>query len=82
MFLGHKIENPETIILYIDPQLEEFSSELGTHERGKKLHLNEGIRIYLKEKAPNLNPNFVKVVMHASLVPCSFLNVLMSSIAE
>ncbi|MCC3355727.1 LysM peptidoglycan-binding domain-containing protein [Bacillus sp. REN16] len=63
MFLGHKIENPQTIILYIDPQLEEFSSELGTQERGKKLHLNEGIRIYLKEKAPNLNPNFVKVVM-------------------
>ncbi|MEH7237262.1 C40 family peptidase [Bacillus sp. JJ1562] len=63
MFLGHKIENPQTIFLYIDPELQEFSSELGTQEQGKKLYFNESIRIYLKEKVPNLNPNIVKVMM-------------------
>ncbi|MEH7225885.1 LysM peptidoglycan-binding domain-containing protein [Bacillus sp. JJ1566] len=63
MFIGHKIENPQTIYLYIDPGLQEFSSELGTQEQGKKLYFNESIRIYLKEKIPNLNPNIVKVMM-------------------
>ncbi len=63
MFIGHKIENPQTIYLYIDPGLQEFSSELGMQEQGKKLYFNESIRIYLKEKVPTINPNIVKVMM-------------------
>ncbi|MEH7384838.1 LysM peptidoglycan-binding domain-containing protein [Bacillus sp. JJ1521] len=70
MFIGHKIENPQTISLYIDPYLEEFSSELGTQEQGKKLYLNESIRLYMKEKVPTLNPNIVKVVM-GTVVLCT-----------
>lgn len=68
MFIGHKIENQKTIRLYIDPHLPEFSSELGTPEHGKKLHFNESIRLYLKEKVPNLNPNFVKVMMGTMVI--------------
>lgn len=68
MFIGHKIENPQTIYLYIDPGLQEFSSELGTQEQGKKLYFNESIRIYLKEKVPSLNPNIVKVMMGTIVV--------------
>ncbi|THE10145.1 peptidoglycan endopeptidase [Bacillus timonensis] len=68
MFIGHKIENPQTITLYIDPGLQEFSSELGTQEQGKKLYFNESIRMYLKEKVPNLNPNIVKVMMGTIVV--------------
>ncbi|MDR4889383.1 LysM peptidoglycan-binding domain-containing protein [Fredinandcohnia sp. QZ13] len=68
MFIGHKIETPQTITLYIDPGFQEFSSELGTQEQGKKLHFNESIRIYLKEKVPNLNPNIVKVMMGTIVV--------------
>src|SRR5690606_8684440 len=68
MFLGHKIENPQTVCLYIDPQLEEFSSEIGTPEHGKKLHLNESIRTYLKEKVPTLNPSIVKVMMGTMVI--------------
>ncbi|MEH7382780.1 LysM peptidoglycan-binding domain-containing protein [Bacillus sp. JJ1533] len=63
MFIGHKIENPQTLYLYIDPGLQEFSSELGTQEQGKKLYFNESIRMYLKEKVPNVNPAIVKVMM-------------------
>lgn len=68
MFIGHKIENPKTVCLYIDPQLEEFSSEIGTPEQGKKLHLNESIRMYLNEKVPTLNPNIVKVMMGTMVI--------------
>ncbi|WP_234987229.1 peptidoglycan endopeptidase [Bacillus sinesaloumensis] len=68
MFIGHKIENPQTIHLYIDPHLPEFSSELGTQEKGKKLHFNESIRLYLKEKVPNLNPTIVKVMMGTMVI--------------
>jgi LysM repeat protein len=68
MFIGHKIENPQTVCLYIDPQLEEFSSEIGTPEQGKKLHLNESIRMYLNEKVPTLNPNIVKVMMGTMVI--------------
>lgn len=68
MFIGHKIENPQTITLYIDPGLEEFSSELGTQTQGKKLYFYEGIRMYIKEKVPNLNPNIVKVVMGTMVI--------------
>ncbi|WP_449537400.1 LysM peptidoglycan-binding domain-containing protein [Ferdinandcohnia sp. Marseille-Q9671] len=68
MFIGHKIENNQTITLFIDPQLHEFSSELGEQDHGKKLHLNESIRMYLKEKVPNLHPNVVKVVLGSIVI--------------
>ncbi|WP_010676386.1 C40 family peptidase [Bacillus timonensis] len=68
MFIGHKIENPQIVTLYMDPGLQEFSSEFATQEQGKKLHFNESIRVYLKEKVPNLNPNLVKVVMGTMVI--------------
>ncbi|MFT4412996.1 LysM peptidoglycan-binding domain-containing protein [Fredinandcohnia humi] len=68
MFTGHKIENDNTIILYIDPHLHEFSSELGIKENGRKRHLNESIRSYLNEKVPNLHPNVVKIVMGSIVI--------------
>ncbi|MFS0863715.1 LysM peptidoglycan-binding domain-containing protein [Fredinandcohnia sp. 179-A 10B2 NHS] len=68
MFIGHKIENDNTLTLFIDPHLHEFSSELGVQDNGKKQHLNESIRVYLKERIPNLHPNVVKVVMGSIVI--------------
>lgn len=68
MFIGHRIENENSIILLLDPQLTEFSRDLGESGNGKKLHLNENIKSYLEVHAPNLNPRIVKVVMGTIVV--------------
>lgn len=68
LFIGHKFENEHTIILYMNPRLHEFSSELNVENDGKKVHLSENIKSYLAEKLPNFTPNLVKVVLGTIVV--------------
>ncbi|MBD8070497.1 peptidoglycan endopeptidase [Bacillus sp. PS06] len=68
MFVGHRIQDDQTIILHLDPSLTEFSSEFGGNHNGKKLHLNESIKQYISEKLPAFNPTTVKVMIGTFVV--------------
>ncbi len=67
MFIGYKIKDPHTLELYLDPQLTEFSTELGRGTR-KKQHLNDSIKQYMDEKKITINPTFVKLVIGTIVV--------------
>lgn len=62
MFVGHRFENENTLILILDPQLTEFSSNLETEPRGKKSHLNSSVQAYLQNNVPTFTNGAVKVV--------------------
>jgi LysM repeat protein len=68
MFVGHRIQDENTIILHLDPRLTEFSTEFGTNNNGKKQHLNESVKQYIEEKIPSLNPSIVKIMMGTFVV--------------
>ncbi|MFC4323454.1 C40 family peptidase [Litchfieldia salsa] len=68
MFVGHEIQDENTIVLHLDPKLTEFSTELGYHNNSKKQHLNESIKQYIVEKVPYFNPSIVKIMMGTFVV--------------
>ncbi|WP_078544281.1 C40 family peptidase [Litchfieldia alkalitelluris] len=68
MFIGHQIQDDKTMILLLDPSFTEFSSELGMNNNGKKQHVSESVKEYIHNKAPNLNPSIVKIVMGTIVV--------------
>jgi LysM repeat protein len=62
MFVGHRVENNDTIILTIDPNLTEFSDELGSKPPQKKRHLNSNVQSYIEKNVPDFKRGIVKVV--------------------
>ncbi len=62
MFVGHRMESNDTIILTLDPNLTEFSNELGSNPPQKKRHLNGNVQGYLEKNVPNFKQGIVKVV--------------------
>ncbi|MCA1031681.1 LysM peptidoglycan-binding domain-containing protein [Bacillus timonensis] len=68
MFIGHKFEDQNTICLILDPQLTEFSQELGERTPGEKKHLNENIKSYLDDNVPDSKPKLVKVILGSLVI--------------
>ncbi|QOR66034.1 LysM peptidoglycan-binding domain-containing protein [Cytobacillus suaedae] len=62
MFVGHRMESNDTIILTLDPNLTEFSNELGSNPPQKKRHLNGNVQSYLEKNVPTFKQGIVKVV--------------------
>jgi LysM repeat protein len=63
---GHKLEG-DTIVIYLDENYTEFSSELG-NSNGTNKNINEKISSYLKEKTPNIKANVIKVMVGGIIV--------------
>ncbi|MFC0274564.1 LysM peptidoglycan-binding domain-containing protein [Metabacillus herbersteinensis] len=65
-------QNNYTIVIYLDPQLSEFSNELG-RSPNKKKHLQVQIRNLIKEKFPNVPITAAKVMAGSLLVTTIYL---------
>lgn len=63
-----KRDEETTIILYLDPSLEEFADELGLKSGGEKNDLTNSVQKYVKGRFPNLKKATVKVMVGSMLV--------------
>ncbi len=68
MFIGHRINQDGTILLFLDPNETEFSRELDQPQSNKKQHLKESVMEYVEEKLPNTNGGVVKVIIGTIVV--------------
>ncbi|ADU32435.1 LysM peptidoglycan-binding domain-containing protein [Evansella cellulosilytica] len=68
-----QIKNEMVLVVHLDPQLTEFSSELG-HSPKKKEDLHVYIRSFVKRKFPNLKVNAIKVMSGSILISSIYLH--------
>jgi len=70
IFVQHKyIENENTLILYMDPSLTEFSKEFMEQEsHGNYENLKESVKRYIKDKLPNVKVTAVKIMVGSMLL--------------
>ncbi|WP_194841367.1 LysM peptidoglycan-binding domain-containing protein [Salinibacillus xinjiangensis] len=72
MFQSHRLEQTENgfnVILYLDQNMSEFATELGTKQtEEKETELQKGAMDYLRKRVPNLKINAIKVVMGSIMI--------------
>lgn len=71
MIIKHKViieNNEEVLCVYLDTNLEGFSSELGDNNEGRQKNLRQQIGDYLKSKGIQFNGSVVKVLVGVFIV--------------
>lgn len=70
-FTGHNLIKDQegyVVILYLDPELNEFAQEFLETQKGKKESLEKVVQAYIKEKLPNLKVKTVKIMLGSLLI--------------
>lgn len=67
MFINHKVQG-NTVILYLQPDLVEFATELGENHEQEQRSLTESAKDYISKHIPNVAAATVKVVLGTIIV--------------